>query len=97
MSRSIEEINKIVDIVMTDSDVMDALNDRILAKNLEDLKMARAREDGIEQGKEEGREEGKEEERIEIIKMMIANGISVKQISEILKISVSDIEKIIQK
>ena len=32
MNRSIEEINKIVDIVMTDDDVMDALNARILAE-----------------------------------------------------------------
>ena len=37
MNRSIEEINEIVDIVMTDADVRDALNERILAENLEAL------------------------------------------------------------
>lgn len=97
MNRSIEEINKIVDIVMTDDDVWDALNDRILAQNLENLKMAKAREDGIEQGIEQGIEKGKEEEKIKIIKAMIANGISIEQISEILKMEISDIKKMLEK
>ena len=47
MNRSIEEINKIVDIVMTDDDVLDAINDRILAQQLENLKMQRAHENGV--------------------------------------------------
>ena len=46
MNRSIEEINEIVDIVMTDADVRDALNERILAENLEALKREKAFEDG---------------------------------------------------
>lgn len=93
MNRSIEEINRIVDIVMTDDDVWDALNDRILAQNLENLKMAKAREDGIEQGIVQG----KEEEKIKIIKAMIANGISIEQISEILKMEISDIKNMLEK
>lgn len=51
MNRSIEEINKIVDIVMTDDDVWDALNTRILQKNLEQLKQAKAFKDGEESRK----------------------------------------------
>ena len=35
MNRNIEEINKIVDAVMSAQDVQDALNNRILAENLE--------------------------------------------------------------
>ena len=93
MNRSIEEINKIVDIVMSDDDVWDALNDRILAQNLEKLKMAKAREDGIEQGIEQG----KEEEKIKIIKAMISNGISIEQISKILNIEISDIRNMLEK
>ena len=58
MNRSIEEINKIVDIVMTDQDVRDALNDRILAQQLENLKMERAYENGEKKGKREGKREG---------------------------------------
>ena len=46
MNRSIEEINKIVDAVMSDQDVQDALNNRILAENLEYLKKKKAYEDG---------------------------------------------------
>ena len=48
MNRSIEEINKIVDFVMMDDDVMNALNERILADNLEKLKRAKALEEVIE-------------------------------------------------
>lgn len=48
---NIEEINKIVDIVMTDDDVWDALNTKILQKNLEQLKQAKAFKDGEESRK----------------------------------------------
>lgn len=82
---------------MTDDDVWDALNERILAQNLEKLKMAKAREDGIEQGIEQGIEKGKEEEKLKIIKAMIANGISIEQTSEILKMKISDIKKMLEK
>ena len=49
MNRTIEEIDKIVDIVMSDQDVRDAINDRILAGNLEYLKKKKAYEDGEKQ------------------------------------------------
>ena len=71
MNRSIEEINEIVDIVMTDADVRDALNERILAENLEALKMARAYENGEEKGKKETAQK------------MLEKGIDIKTVCEI--------------
>ena len=79
MNRSIEEINRIVDIVMTDDDVMDALNTRILAKNLEQLKQAKAFKDGEESGKEIGEKEN----RIVIAKKMLRKGMSDEEIIEL--------------
>lgn len=90
MNRSIEEINRIVDIVMTDSDVRDALNDRILAKNLEDLKLAKAREDGIEQGIEQG----EKIEKIKIAKKMLDKKIDIETIIETTGLSEEEIKKI---
>ena len=83
MNRSIEEINRIVDIVMTDDDVMDALNTRILAKNLEQLKQAKAFKDGEESGKEIGKEIGEKENRIVIAKKMLRKGMSDEEIIEL--------------
>ena len=80
---NVEEINKIVDIVMTDQDVRDALNDRILAQQLENLKMERAYENGEKKGKREGKREGKKEISIKIAKEMIKKGFDIKEIIEL--------------
>ena len=83
MNRSIEEINKIVDIVMTDDDVWDAINDRILAQDLERLKMERAYENGEKAGKECGKEEGKKENSIKIAKEMLKDGFEIEKIAKL--------------
>lgn len=90
MNRSIEEINRIVDIVMTDDDVMDALNARILAKNLEQLKQAKAFKDGEESGKEIGEKENK----IQIAKKMLVKGISDEEIVELTGITVEELKQL---
>ena len=90
MNRSIEEINKIVDIVMTDDDVRDALNTRILAENLEHLKRIKAYKDGQESGKEIGEKENK----IEIAKKMLVKGMSDEEIIELTGITVEDLEEL---
>ena len=99
MNRSIEEINKIVDIVMTDSDVMDALNDRILAQNLENLKMARAREQGIEKGIEKGIEQGMEQgeksEKIKIAKKLLENNSSIEYVMEITGLTEEEVKQLV--
>lgn len=82
MNRSIEEINKIVDIVMTDDDVMNALNERILADNLEKLKMVKAYKDG------------EKEKQIEIAKKMIESGINDETIVKLTDLSIEEISKL---
>ena len=68
---NVEEINKIVDIVMTDQDVRDALNDRILAQQLENLKMQRAHENG------------EKESAIKIAKKLLEKGNTISEIADI--------------
>ena len=75
MNRSIEEINEIVDIVMTDADVRDALNERILAENLEALKREKAFEDG----------------KKEVAQKMLEKGIDIKTVCEITGLSEDEI------
>lgn len=53
--------------------------------------LAEGRAEGIAKGKAEGKVEGK----VEIIKRMIENGISIEQISEMLKMKTSEIEEML--
>lgn len=106
MNRSIEEIDKIVDIVLTDKDVQDELNNRILAKNLEDLKKRKAYEDGQKAGKAEGKLEGKlegmREGKIEgraegvkeIAKKMLEKGENAEYVMEITGLTEEEIKSI---
>ena len=82
---SIEEINKIVDIVLTDKDVQDELNNRILAKNLEDLKKRKAYEDG------------EKEKSKEIAKKMLEKGEDIEYIVEITGLTRAEIDEIKKK
>ena len=80
MSRSIEEINKIVDIVMTDNDVSNALTRRILDKNLEFLKQQRAYENG------------QKEQAVEIAKKMLNSNEPIDKIIEFTSLTKEEIE-----
>ena len=82
MNRSIEEINKIVDIVLTDEDVQDELNNRIMQKNLEDLKKKRAFE------------EGEYEKALAIAKEMVKNKIDIDVIVRCTGLTKEEIEKL---
>ena len=82
MNRSIEEINRIVDIVMTDDDVMDALNARILNKNLEQLKQAKAYNDG------------EKENKIQIAKKMLEKGMADEEIIDLTGIDAEELAKL---
>ena len=86
MNRSIEEINKIVEAVMSDQDVQDALNNRILAENLEYLKKKKAYEVGKEVGEKESTEK--------IVKHMLELNVSDEIIIESTGISKEDLEKL---
>jgi len=89
MNRNIEEINKIVDIVLTDQDVQDELNRRILDKNLEDLKKKKAFEDGEKSGEKLGEKRGKQE----IVKKMKQKNISTEEIMELTGFTEEEINK----
>ena len=82
MSRSIEEINKIVDIVLSDDDVWNEIDNRLDAQNLEWLKQKKAYDDG------------KEENKREMTKKLLEQGIDIKIIMEITGFSKEDIEKL---
>ena len=82
MNRDIKEIDKIVDIVLTDEDVQNELFYRVMDKNLEDLKKIRAYE------------EGKENANIENAKKMLKLGMKVEVISEVTGLAKEEIEKL---
>ena len=82
MNRSIEEINRIVDIVLTDKDVQDELNNRILERNLEYLKQKKAFEDG------------KAEEKKEVAISFLKKNIDIKIISECTGLTIEEIKKL---
>ena len=90
MNRSIEEINKIVDIVMTDDDVMDALNTRILAKNLEQLKQAKAYSDG----EEKGREIGERAQKNQIAKALLKQCVDIEIIIKATGLTEEELDKL---
>ena len=98
MNRSIEEINKIVDIVMTDDDVWDAINNRILAESLERAKCIKAYKDGEKSGEEKGKAigeaDGERKTRIQIAKDMLEQGILKEKIAQITKLTIEEVEKL---
>ena len=98
MNRSIEEINKIVDIVLSDQDVQDELNNRILAKNLEDLKKRRAFEEGEMRGQKIGEKRGEKRgekiKSIEIAKKLIDEGMEIETIARITELTEEEITKL---
>ena len=90
MNRSIEEINRIVDIVMTDDDVWDALNTRILARNLDQLMKEKAFKDGEESGKEIGEKENK----LQVAKKMLEEKLSIELIMKVTGLTREEVEKL---
>jgi len=71
MNRSIEEVNKIVDIVLADNDIQEELRYRVLDKQLEDLKRERAFEEGEQAGEKRGKKLGEIENRKKTVKQML--------------------------
>ena len=90
MNRDIKEIDKIVDIVLTDEDVQNELFYRVMDKNLEDLKKQRA----FEEGEEKGKEEGEYEKAIAIAKEMVKNGEDIEKIALYTGLTKEEIEKL---
>jgi predicted transposase/invertase (TIGR01784 family) len=60
--------------------------------NIIDSAEKRAREEGLLQGRLEGLAEGREEGRMEVVQKLIASGMSVESVAEILQIPVDQLK-----
>ena len=78
MNRSIEEINKIVDIVLSDDDVWNELYNRLMDRNLEMLKRARA----VKEGKKEDAKKMLEE-NMDVSIIMKITGLTEEEINDL--------------
>lgn len=89
MSRSIKEINEIVDAVLTDPDVeavLRAKEARIIERNLD-----------REAGYLDGIEEGERKEKIEIAEKLLKEGMAISQIIKVTGLSLKEIEDLMPK
>ena len=90
MKKSIEEINAIVDEVMNDKDVYDALTIRELNEYDRKAALSYAKE----KGKAEGRAEGERKTKIEMAKKMLAKNKPVQEIIEFTELTEEELENI---
>ncbi len=98
MKKSIEEINAIVDEVMNDKDVYDALTIRELNEYDRKAALSYAKEkgeaEGMEKGKAEGLAEGKRKTKIEMAKLMLKDNKDVEEIKKYTSLTEEELENI---
>ena len=82
MNEKIRDVDKMAEEVLKDRELWEAINDKIMEKNLEHLKMAFARD------------EGKAEEKKEIAKKMKDSGKPIEEIIELTELTKEEIEKL---
>ena len=70
------------------------LNDRILAQQLENLKMERAHEKGKEEGEKLGEERGERKNSIKIAKEMLKKEFDIKDIAEVTGLEETEVMKL---
>ena len=63
--------------------------------NISDSAEKRAREEGLLQGLLEGREEGRVEERKEVVQKLLASGMSVESVADILQIPEGQLQQML--
>ena len=63
--------------------------------NIIDSAEKRAREEGLLQGRLEGREEGRVEERKEVVQKLLASGMSVESVADILQIPEGQLQQML--
>ena len=90
MKKSIEEINAIVDEVMNDKDVYDALTIRELNEYDRKAALSYAKE----KGEAEGMEKGERKSKIEMAKKMLKNEESTEKIKEYTELTEDEIKEI---
>lgn len=84
MNEKIRDVDKMAEEVLKDRELWEAINDKIMEKNLEHLKMAYARDEGMTQGKAG--------EKREIAKKMKDSGKSIEEIVELTELTKEEIE-----
>ena len=98
MKKSIEEINAIVDEVMNDRDVYDALTIRELNEYDRKAALSYAKEkgeaEGMEKGKAEGLAEGKRKTKIEMAKLMLKDNKDVEEIKKYTGLTEEELENL---
>ena len=90
MKKSIEEINAIVDEVMNDKDVYDALTIRELNEYDRKAALSYAKE----KGEAEGREKGERKKQIEMAKLMLKDNKDVEEIKKYTGLTEEELENI---
>lgn len=86
MNEKIRDVDKMAEEVLKDKELWEAINDKIMEKNLENLKIAYAHEEGKAEGKSEGLKE--------IAKKMKSSGKSIEEIIELTELTKEEIEKL---
>ena len=82
MNEKIRDVDKMAEEVLKDRELWEAINDKIMEKNLEHLKMAYARD------------EGKKENAMKIAKKMKDSGKPIEEIIELTELTKEEIEKL---
>ena len=86
MNEKIRDVDKMAEEVLKDRELWEAINDKIMEKHLENLKMQYAYENGEEAGKKEN--------SIEIAKKMKLAGRTIEEIIELTNLTKEEIEKL---
>ena len=98
MNENIRDVDKMAEEVLKDRELWEAINDKIMAKNLELLKLEYAHDEGKAEGKiegkAEGKAEGKKEKAIQIAKKMKESNLDIELISKITDLTKEEIEKL---
>ena len=82
MNEKIRDVDRMAEEVLKDRELWEAINDKIMEKNLEHLKMAYARD------------EGKKENAMKIAKKMKDSGKTIEEIIELTELTKEEIEKL---
>ena len=86
MNEKIRDVDKMAEEVLRDRELWETINDKIMEKNLYNLKMQYARE--------QGEENGERNKSIEIAKKMLKEKIDIKTIIKCTGLTKEEIEKL---
>lgn len=98
MNKEIRDVNELAKQVLNDKELLDAINDTIMDRNLKNLIRAYARDEGIAEGMakgiKKGKAEGEKEKAKEIAKNLLKSGMDIDTIAEVTKLTKEEIEKL---